>query len=61
MGSFPILGSIVTQVQVLRRLGETNLGHHTPKTELNAVLVFSTPLCHAVLNPAGNGISPLRL
>lgn len=57
MGSFPILGSIVTQVQILKTLGKTNLGHHTPKTESNAILFFSTPLCNAILNPAGNGIS----
>lgn len=44
-----------------KEIRKTNLDHPTARTELNAVLFFSTTLCNAVLNPAGNRISSCHL
>lgn len=58
---FPMLASIVTQSQVQKRLGKTNLDHFIPRTESNPVFFFSTSVCTMVLNPAGDRIFSLYL
>lgn len=53
--------SIVMHGQVPKRLREADLDHTTPKSGSNPVLFFSSLLCNAVWNPAGNRTSSLHL